>query len=145
MPTVRAVTYVETRDELVPKRRPATECAQLYRSVVSQISLLVVRDLFEADPRLRQVCFNGMIHRTNLATGHREYPCLISLIVERHEFAGLALEQVSPEQCLKRLKARISDTPAKWTASPLSSISTRPGTRSSTASMSSRTSTTETT
>jgi hypothetical protein len=32
------------------KKRPAAQVAQLYRLVVSQITLLYMRDLFEADP-----------------------------------------------------------------------------------------------
>jgi restriction system protein len=111
VPLVKSVVYVKTRDELVPKRFTVRELTSLYRSVVSQVSLLVVRDLFDADAQLRQVSFNGMVHRTNPATGRPEYPCLISLMVERNEFEGINLEQVTPEKCLQYLKAQVFNHP----------------------------------
>jgi hypothetical protein len=96
---------------VVPKRFTVRELTSLYRSVVSQVSLLVVRDLFDADAQLRQVSFNGMVHRTNPATGQPEYPCLISLMVERNEFEGINLDQVTPEKCLQYLKAQVFNHP----------------------------------
>lgn len=55
----------------------------VYRSIISQIALLYVRNLFDAEPALQTVDVNGHVHTTNPATEHREYPCLISVTVER--------------------------------------------------------------
>ena len=109
VPTERTVTYVRSRDDFVIKDRPARECAALYRAIISQTALLAIRDLFVADQQLRRVNFDGRVQSTNPATGRPEYPCLISLMVEREEFDQLVLEQVSAEDCLRHLQARVAN------------------------------------
>jgi restriction system protein len=111
VPEARAVTYVKTKDEFREQARPARDCQRLYRSVISEVSLLVIRDLFDADERLSQVSFNGHVSRTHPATGQADYPCLISLIVTREEFTPIVLTHVQPDECLHHLKALVSDHP----------------------------------
>jgi restriction system protein len=111
VPGFRSVSYVRTRDELIRKERPARECASLYRSVVSQSTLLVLRDVFDADAALRKVSVNGHVSTTNRATGQPAYPCLISVIVDREEFEGLVLDNVGADECLRHLKALVSEHP----------------------------------
>lgn len=111
VPTVRGYRYVQTRDEIQPIPRPAKETGDQYRSLVAQVALLVLRDLFEADPHLAGVGFNGHVDATNPGTGQREYPCLISLNVEREAFGQLVLDQVRPEVCLRHLNALVSPHP----------------------------------
>ena len=111
VPTVREYRYVQSRDEIRPVPRSAKETADLYRSLIAQVALLVVRDVFDADPALKTVAFNGHVDATNPGTGKREYPCLISLNVERAAFAELVLDQVRPEVCLRHLNALVSPHP----------------------------------
>jgi hypothetical protein len=49
---VDSYTYMATTSTLGEKKRPKAEIAQLDRSVVSQITLLYMRDFFESDPEL---------------------------------------------------------------------------------------------
>jgi restriction system protein len=111
VPTVRGYTYVQGRDEVKPMPRPSRDAGDLYRSLVAQVALLVVRDLFDADPALQVVAFNGHVDTTDPATGQRIYPCLISLNVERELFSQLVLDQVRPEVCLRHLNALVSGHP----------------------------------
>jgi restriction system protein len=111
VPTVRAYSYVQTRDEIKPVPRPPKETGELYQSIIAQVALLVVRDLFDADPALCEVAFNGHVDTTDPATGQRIYPCLISLNVERTAFTRLVLDQVRPEVCLRHLNALVSQHP----------------------------------
>lgn len=112
VPMERAVQYIRPpRDETVPKQRPERERAELYRLIVAQVCLLVLRDLFQADAALARVSLNAHVWRTNRATGGREYPCLISVIVERTEFETLVLSEVTPTDCLRHLKALVSPHP----------------------------------
>lgn len=111
VPTVRAYRYVQSRDELQELAWPAKESGELYRLVISQLALLVTRDLFGADQHLASVAFNGHVDAVNPATGRREYPCLISLNVERETFAALVLDQVRPDICLRHLNALVSPHP----------------------------------
>lgn len=111
VPEVSRVTYVKTRDELVPKDRPKQEREELYKALVSQLALLVIRELFCGDPALREVSLNGHVSATNPATGQSEYPCLISVVVERAKFDQLVLDRVSADECLRHLRARVSSHP----------------------------------
>jgi restriction system protein len=113
VPIIQSFSYIKTRDEVSQKERPAAECASTYRSVVAQVSLLVIRDLFEADENLQQVTFSGHVDWTNPANGREEFPCLISTIVGREEYSGLILNRVSAEDCLRHLKALVSQHPYK--------------------------------
>lgn len=111
VPTVVSYSYVGTAGELREKKRAAAEVKQLYLSVVSQIALLYMRDLLEADPALENVELSGHVHAVNPATGQRDYPCLISFAVDRDRYAGLNLRDVTPAACLKHLNALVSRHP----------------------------------
>jgi len=70
VPTVRAYRYVQKpADEERATNRPAKEVAALYRSVVSQVALLCLRNLFQSDDKLDMIGFNGHVHAVNPATG----------------------------------------------------------------------------
>ena len=99
------------RDTVVETKRPDAEVRKLYRDVIAQVTLLALRDLFDADRRLREVAFNGHVDSINPATGRQEYPCLISLDVKRGTFEELILDRVSPADCLRYLNARVSEHP----------------------------------
>jgi restriction system protein len=111
VPTTREVQYIKSKDDIRELTRPGKEIAELYRLVVSQVALLCVRDIFESDSQLATLAFNGHVRATNPATGHREYPCLISLNIEREALEELVLRDVRPEVCLRHLRALISPHP----------------------------------
>lgn len=111
VPVTRVVQYVQSKDEQREVARPAKETDELYRLVVSQVALLCLRDVFEADPALRSVAFNGHVWATNPATGRREFPCLISLSVDRDAFEQIVLRDVRPDVCLRHLRALVSPHP----------------------------------
>jgi restriction system protein len=111
VPPLASYTYVGTTATMREKARPAAQVARLYRSVVSQIALLYMRDLFEADPDLENVELGGHVHSISPATGQREYPCLISFAVDRATYDGLSLREVTPEVCLRHLNALVSHHP----------------------------------
>jgi len=111
VPTVESYTYVATTATLREKKRSAAQVEQLYRSVVSQMTLLYLRDLFESNRELENVELGGHVHFINPATGHREYPCLISIAVDRAKYDGLYLREVQPDVCLRNLNALVSRHP----------------------------------
>jgi len=111
VPTVESYTYVSTTGTRREKKRPIAQVEQLYRSVISQITLLYVRDLFEPDPLLENVELGGHVHFINPATGHPEYPCLISIAVDRAKYVELNLRDVTPAACLRHLNALVSRHP----------------------------------
>ncbi len=89
VPAVVSYSFNGTAEELREKKRAATETKQLYLSVVSQIALLYMRDLLEADPALENVELSGHVHAVNPATGQLDFPCLISFAVDRDRYLGL--------------------------------------------------------
>ncbi|GAA3744794.1 restriction endonuclease [Plantactinospora mayteni] len=114
VPTAKTFRYVQSgqnADTILETRRPDSEIKRLYRDVIAQVTLLAIRDLFDADERLREVAFNGHVDSINPATGRQEYPCLISLDVERTVFEELVLDRVKPADCLPHLRARVSEHP----------------------------------
>jgi restriction system protein len=111
IPAAATYTYVSTTSEMREKKRAPYEIGRHYRSVVSQIALLYMRDLFEADPELENVELGGHVHAISPATGQREYPCLISFAVDRARYRGLNLRDVTPESCLTHLNALVSRHP----------------------------------
>jgi hypothetical protein len=84
---------------------------RLHLSVASQIALLYMRDLLEADPALENVELSEHVHAIDPATGQRDFPCLISFAVDRDRYAGLNLRDVTPAACLKHLNALVSKHP----------------------------------
>lgn len=111
VPTVASYTYIGTTDSMRTKALPATRRHELYRSVISQVMLLYMRDLLEADPELDNVELGGHVHAIDPATGHREYECLISVALDRATYTKLNLRDVTPAACLARLNALVSRHP----------------------------------
>ncbi len=101
VPTVAAYQYLATTDEERSTQRAQEDVSALYRGVISQVALLCVRDLFGSDPHVSSVCFNGHVAGTG-----DDYPCMISLNVERADFpSDQDLRQVTAEVCARHLKA----------------------------------------
>jgi len=111
VPEAKAYKYVAARDAIDVAVLAPKERANVYRDVVAQLCLLVVRVLLNSDPHLRQVSFNGRVRHINPATGHEERPHLISFVVERDEFQSLVLDRVRPQVCLRHLNALVSPHP----------------------------------
>lgn len=112
VPTVATYKYLSTKDEERTTARPKSDVQSLYRRIISQVALLCVRDVFDSDSALQSVGLNGHTHAINPATGEQEYPCLISMDVEREAFpADDNLSKVTPEVCVRHLKAIVSNHP----------------------------------
>ncbi|WP_173864830.1 restriction endonuclease [Streptomyces roseifaciens] len=102
VPEAKAVRYMPTADQEKETVRPAAQRRAVYRDVLAQCVLLVLRDLFAADGSgaLESVVVNGFVDDHDPATGRRAEIVLASATVSRSVFAGLHLEQVSAVDCL---------------------------------------------
>ncbi|HEY8474365.1 MAG TPA: hypothetical protein VIL37_17255 [Natronosporangium sp.] len=92
-------------DQLRAVPRPAEEIDELYRLVLAQAALLVVRDVFEAEEQLDQVEFHGLVDRPDPATGEPGFAPVVTLDVSRDEFAAVDLAQTPPAEAAARLGA----------------------------------------
>jgi restriction system protein len=79
VPAVREVRYHRPTDELRELPRPAEEVAALHRSVLAQVVLLCLRDLFAADPGLEAVTFAGHVRGVDVVRVDTRRPAVEAL------------------------------------------------------------------
>lgn len=108
VPSVREVKYVVSRDEFqdVPLAERARNA--LYESVVYQVMLRCVHELYEADEirALRCIVLNGHVRMIDPANGREARPCIAALRAEREAFLAVDLSKVDPEKCFRALGGR---------------------------------------
>jgi restriction system protein len=115
VPAVAAHTYVKSGDKVTQKARPARERQQLYKSVVAQVTVRTIHELFEADRAslVETVVFNGHVETVNAATGKTERPCLVTVRTTRDAFLDRDFARIDAEACLLDLSAGLSKSPAE--------------------------------
>ncbi|MFG2667538.1 restriction endonuclease [Streptomyces sp. NPDC048387] len=125
VPEARAVQYLPSTDQDRIRPRPVTERRGLYRELLAQCMLLVVRELYAADEFgvLDSVVVNGFVDCHDPATGQEARFVLSTLPAGRGAFAGLRLEQVSPVDCV------VSGLGGQLSARPDQLTEVRPGRR----------------
>jgi len=111
IPTVSGYEYAAPANEMRPVARPDQETEEFYLLVIAQVALLTVRDVFDAEPGLAGVAFQGLVDRLDPATDDPDLACLVRLDVDRDSFERLDLGELSPEDGLRRLDASISPDP----------------------------------
>ena len=106
LPTLKEVKYIMSRNDLTEKHLPASQVAKLYDSLIYQITLRTVHELFEADVigAIDAIVFNGRVTYLDRSTGHETTACIVSLQASRDEFESINLVNVDPKACFKSLK-----------------------------------------
>ncbi|MCK6531275.1 restriction endonuclease [Myxococcota bacterium] len=106
VPTVQGVKYVQARDELVESHLADAARKKLYDSVIYQVAIRSLHELFEADvvDALDSITFNGFVLGTDPATGREVHPCILSVQAKKAEFTDLNLRAVDPKACFRKLK-----------------------------------------
>jgi len=117
VPEVASYKYVKAGDAIEPTKRPVTQRKALYASLIAQITLRTLHELFEADrmAKLETIVFNGYVETTDKATGHAVKPHLVTVRTSRDVFTAIDLSKVDPAVCLKGLNASVSRSPAELT------------------------------
>lgn len=115
VPEVGSYKYVKSRDELTSSPRPASKRRALYSSVVSQVALRTLHELFEADRShlVETIVLNGIVDTIDEGTGREVRPCILTVRTSRDLFMEIDLSKVTPEACLKHLNAAVSKSPAE--------------------------------
>jgi restriction system protein len=106
MPTLKEVKYVQSRGELVESHHSESTMKKLYDSVVYQITLRTIHELYESDVvgGLASIVFNGWVESIDKATGKQIKACILSVQANREEFLSINLANVEPKICFKNLK-----------------------------------------
>ncbi|WP_202548921.1 restriction endonuclease [Streptomyces sp. SID8352] len=119
VPEAKSVRYMVNADQEKEAPRPVTQRRALYRDVLAQCLLLVLRDLYAADEfgALDSVALNGFVDDHNPTTGRRAPMFLATVMAPRAAFAELHLEQVNAVTCLvEGLRGQLSARPDQYAA-----------------------------
>ncbi|MFG3116414.1 restriction endonuclease [Streptomyces sp. NPDC048197] len=119
VPETKAVRYQATTDQEKETARPAAQRRALYRDVLAQSMLLVLRDLFAADTygALDSVALNGFVDDVDPATGRPAQVYLATVMAPRGAFDALHLDRVSAVECLTDgLRGQLAARPDQRTA-----------------------------
>jgi restriction system protein len=95
IPPHKTFRHVKTRKLVEPADRPVVEAQRLYNSVIAQVALRTVREVFAATPEdtVSTVVFNGHVDTVDPATGRNIRPPLISMRATREKFNELVLSE----------------------------------------------------
>ncbi|MFF3859328.1 restriction endonuclease [Streptomyces sp. NPDC002209] len=119
VPEAKSVRYLPSTDQDRETPRPVTQRRALYRDLLAQCVLLVVRELYAADEfgALDSVVVNGFVDDHDPATGQEAQIVLATVSAARSDFNELRLEQVSAVDCLvSGLGGQLSARPDQLTA-----------------------------
>lgn len=102
VPESSLVRYLPGADRDKEVARPVTERRAVYRDLLAQCVLLVLREVFGADRfgLLDAVALNGFVDDTDPATGHRTPVFLATVAVTRADFEAVNLVAVDAVDCL---------------------------------------------
>jgi restriction system protein len=106
VPQYKAFRHIKTRKVVEPAPRPIAEVRQIYQSVIAQVALRTLREIFDSSPEemISTVVFNGRVHDIDPLTGQKIRPHLITLRATRQQFTVLLLDQpkFNPVECVRR-------------------------------------------
>lgn len=105
IPRINTYVYDKEKDRITPEMLTDEAAAELYRSLIAQTTLRVLRELFGSDEfsLLRTITFDGRAGSFDRATGQAVEPYLVSLTVDICDFSPVDLERVDPVACLQAL------------------------------------------
>jgi restriction system protein len=105
IPQFKEARYISSRSEVVSIPLSKSEINELYDSLVYQICLRSIHEIFYVSSEvLTGVVFNGYVDRLNLADGHVNRLCIMTLHADREGFSKINLAQVDPKACFRGLK-----------------------------------------
>jgi restriction system protein len=106
IPSRTMVKYVKSTDQFTEKFLSQAAQNKLFDSVIYQIALRTLHELFEADvvDAISSITFNGIITALNPASGHEETKCIMSIQAAKAEFMEINLASIDPKTCFKALK-----------------------------------------
>jgi restriction system protein len=114
VPAHRGLKYVQKRDVIEPLVRSVNEINQRYASVIAQVALRTLHEVFAVDAAgiVETVTFSGYVRTKDKATGQPIKPYLLSVPAARQVFAELVLADLDPAACVRqKLGALVSPHP----------------------------------
>jgi restriction system protein len=106
IPTLKEVKYIISQDKFKEVHISETAFNKLYDSLLYQIALRTIHELYEADiiEMIDSIVFNGFVKFIDKAIGQEATSCILSIQAKRDEFLAINLANIDPKLCFKRLK-----------------------------------------
>ncbi len=106
IPKIKEVKFIQSRNELSEIFVSEAETNKRYDSLLYQICLRTIHELFEADllNALNAVVFNGWVCSINPSTGKEVNSCVLSVSINKSELSEVDLANVDPKACFKSFK-----------------------------------------
>ncbi|MDP2874131.1 MAG: restriction endonuclease [bacterium] len=106
LPLVTEYRYINSLNEIEKKFMTDKESESFYNSVIYQICLRTIHEMFESDYKdtVDTVVFNGWVSGIDPQTGKDFLNCVLSLQAGKDEFKEINLEKINPEGCFHYLK-----------------------------------------
>lgn len=113
VPTAKHYKYVKASDEIAPVAATQKETKDRYASLVNNIALRSIHEVFEADRRslIQSISLELGTETTSPATGQPIYVPFVAVAASREEFEKLDLSAVVPLATLEHLGAAVSKNP----------------------------------
>jgi restriction system protein len=106
IPEHKTLRHIKARKAVEPTARPPADAQRLYNTVIAQIAVRTVREVFMVTPEdmVSTVVFNGHVDTADPATGRKIRPPLISMRATREKFDELVLTEprFDPVASIKR-------------------------------------------
>lgn len=120
MPNIESYRYVKAKDEISSKLISPAAQKKLYSSVIYQVCIRTLHELFEADAvgAVDAVAFNGIVTSVNPATGIEESKAILSISAAKDEFEQFDLARIDPKATFKHLKGVAAASLIDLTAVP---------------------------
>jgi restriction system protein len=115
IPKTKRFTYVKSSDVVNESPRPEKDRRILYASVIAQITLRCLHELFFASTKgvVETIVFNGFVKTIHPGTGQRIHPCLVTVRTTADQFKAINLLMAEPSAALQTLNASFSKSPAE--------------------------------
>lgn len=123
-PAIKAYKYVRTSDEIRDVPMSQAEINKRYSSVIHQVALRSLHEVFEADRRglIRTISLEVGTKARHPATGRLDFLPFVGVSAERDSFMEFDLSGLVPLATLKHLGAAISKDPVALVAADVTGV-----------------------
>jgi len=106
MPRLKEAKYIQSRDEFTESFLADSAFEKMYDGALYKIALRSIHELVKSDEAgsIDSIVFNGWVRAIEPATGQETNGCILSLQVDKAEFACINLAKADPKACFKKLK-----------------------------------------
>ncbi len=115
IPKEKSFTFVKSTNKVSTAMRPEKQRRILYASVVAQVTLRCLYELFSSDGGrlVDTIVFNGFVNTINPGDGQEIRPCLVTVRATRDQFLSINLRKAEAPAALQTLNASFSKSPAE--------------------------------